>query len=134
MGKKDLYKRGKSTPSICREVEAKGIFDKAEYAGHDGCQPGSWAEVRKGDLEASLRRERRPTAEGYNGSLEHPTRITYLSISKHLRISKHGKTHRYYGLYDPEQMIHPARHRFEKDAERSPTLKTFLGNILEYFN
>lgn len=127
MGRRYLYKRGKATSRICKEVEEKGIFDKVGYEGPKG-QEGVFAEILRGKLEALLRRVGMPSTEGYNGTLENPTRITYLSIS---RCGDHSKD---YGTYDPKEQIHSPRHRFEKDAEKNPELKKFLEDILKYFN
>jgi hypothetical protein len=127
MRKKNLYKRGKSTSSICNEVEEKGIFDKVGYEGPKG-QEGVFVEIWRGELEATLRREGTPSAQGYNGTLENPTRITYLNIRRH------GNTEKHYGIYDPKELMHSPRHRFEKDAEKNPGLKKFLEDILKYFN
>jgi len=121
--------RERSTASICKEVEEKGIFDDVLYGGPKG-QRGVFVTVkRKGRrvyLEATLRREGWPSSQyGYNASQDNPTRITFLSISK-------GSRH--FGFYDPKELIRPPRHKFEKDAEKDPELKEFLEDILKNFN
>ena len=120
--------RGRSTASICEEVEEKSIFDKVGYEGPKG-QPGVFVEVYRGKFEALLRREGWPSSlYGYNASLDNPTRITYLSISRCENSPKN------YGTYDPEETVRSPRHKFEKDAEKDPELKKFLEDILHYFN
>jgi len=134
MGKKTVYGiRGKSTSSICVEVEAKGIFDFVGYNGPEYGQHGAFVELRRGEFEATLRREGLPSSDGYNATTsksvdpnkDNPTRITFLSISK-------GSRH--FGTYDPQEMIRSPRHKFEKNAEKDPELKKFLEDILNNFN
>jgi hypothetical protein len=136
MGKKTIYGiRGKPTSRICEEVLEKGIFDKVAYGGPKG-QRGVFVEVKRGEFEALLNREGTPSADGYNATTskspdpnkDNPTRITYLSISRH------GNTYKNYGTYDPQEMIRSPRHKFEKDAEKNTELKKFLEDILKYFN
>ena len=125
--KPNYFRRGKTTASICREVVEKGIFDSAfSHPGYG--QPGAWAVLRRGDYEASLRREGTATQRGYNAG-EEPTRITYLWIVKNTRT---GNT-RDFGYFDPLS-IPPNKTTFEKKAEKNPKLKQFLEDILEHFN
>ena len=132
--KKTVYQiRGKTTSRVCSEVEEQGIFDFVGYEGPEYGQHGAFVKLRRGKFEATLRREGLPTSDGYNAfdsksidpNKDRPTRITFLVISKGSR---------YYGTYDPEEMIHHPRHKFEKDAEKDPELKKFLEDILNYFN
>jgi hypothetical protein len=118
------YKLGEPTSRICARLEETGVFDHVFYKGPSGCQPGAYVELRKGEYEALLRREK-PSPSGYNGSFETPTRIAYLVIDM-------GK--KCYGFFDPNEMIQSPRHKFEKDAERDSNLKSFLDNILKNFN
>jgi len=106
-------------------LEKEGTFDRVFYKGSQGCQPGAYVEVRRGNLEALLRREGRPSADCYSGTPDNPTRIGYLSISKGSKV---------YGLFDPQECVRSPRHKFEKNAEKDPELKAFLGDILKFFN
>lgn len=125
--------RGKTTSRICKEVEEKGVFDFVGYIGSQGCQPGAYVELRRGEFEATLRREGLPSSDGYNAFdsktaspyEDKPTRITFLVISKGSRCL---------GFYEPQECIRHTRHKFEKDAEKDPELKKFLEDILNCFN
>jgi hypothetical protein len=118
------FKLGPSTSSICRKLENEKVFDRIHYLGQDGCQPGAYVELWKGDYNATLRREK-PSVGGYNGSFEKPTKIAYLVMDKKQKC---------YGFFDPNEMIKSPRHRFEEDAEKDTGLRIFLEEILRYFN
>lgn len=121
--------KGRSTIGICEEVEEKGIFDLVRYS-RDYGQTGACVEVERGDYEANLKRIGWPTSDGYNGTQENPTRLTYLSIFKTTRTGNR----RHFGTYDTDCFKPQKRHKFEKDAEKSPKLKAFLDDILTNFN
>lgn len=119
------------TSHLVRQAQELKVFDGVFYEYREG-QPGVWVCIRRGRLNASLKRESHPCeeGEGYGATRGLPKKITYLNIYKqYLR----PRREEHLGTWDSQE--HPRKkHTFEKQAEQDIELKDFLEDILTLFN